>query len=230
MPPRTANSPRRSTRSTREYAAPTRPATTSSRSADAPTASSTGVRSPSPFTWGCSSERTGATTTDSGPVPASVTRVAQPPQHGQPPADRVAARAEPLVRQRLPARVVADGGGVDQVAELADQLLGLPGRGGDRKHRSAGARQAGDEERAQRLGTGQLVGGEPAVGRVGHRGGEGRVGEDDVGEAGEGHGVPVYVGKIFGPSTRRGLRLGCDGRHRRQRHEQDRIERRREAR
>ena len=41
--------------------------------------------------------------------------VHQPAQHRQPPADGVAARAEPLVRQRLPARVVGDRRRVDQV-------------------------------------------------------------------------------------------------------------------
>ena len=39
----------------------------------------------------------------------------QPPQHGQPPPHGVAARAEPLVRQRLPARVVGDRRRVDEV-------------------------------------------------------------------------------------------------------------------
>ena len=72
MPPRTANSPRFSTRSTREYAAPTSRRTTSSSSTSWPGTSSTGSRSARPLTCGWSTERTGATTTLSGPLLASV--------------------------------------------------------------------------------------------------------------------------------------------------------------
>ncbi len=72
MPPRTANSPRFSTRSTRVYAAPASRRTTSSRSAWSPTDSSTGTRSARPRTCGCSTERTGATTTRTGPLEGSV--------------------------------------------------------------------------------------------------------------------------------------------------------------
>ena len=71
MPPRTANSPRFSTRSTREYAAPASRLTTSSSSTSCPRDSSTGSRSASPLTCGCSTERTGATITLSGPLFAS---------------------------------------------------------------------------------------------------------------------------------------------------------------
>ena len=49
------------------------------------------------------------------PVARVGARMPQPPEHGQPPPDGVAARAEPLVRQRLPARVVGDRRRVDQV-------------------------------------------------------------------------------------------------------------------
>ena len=73
-----------------------------------PTASSTGSRSPRPGTCGWSTERTGATTTESGPLAAASPGWREPAQHGQPAADGVAAGAEPLVRQRLPARVVGD--------------------------------------------------------------------------------------------------------------------------
>ena len=62
-------------------------------------------------------------------------RVPEPAQHGEPAADRVAARAQPLVRQRLPARVVADQRRVDQVAQRRDQVLGLAGGRGHRQHR-----------------------------------------------------------------------------------------------
>ena len=72
IPPRTANSPRFSTRSTRVYAASARRRTTSSSGASTPGVSSTGSRSPSPFTCGWSTERTGATTTLRGPLVSSV--------------------------------------------------------------------------------------------------------------------------------------------------------------
>ena len=71
IPPRTANSPRFSTSSTRAYARSTRRRTTSSGSTSWPCTSRTGSRSPSPRTCGCSSERTGATTTSTGPAPGS---------------------------------------------------------------------------------------------------------------------------------------------------------------
>ncbi|CPU67756.1 Uncharacterised protein [Mycobacteroides abscessus] len=67
MPPRTANSPRRSTMSTRVYAAATSRSATSVRSAVVPACSSTGSRSPSPSTTGCRSARTGMTSTRTGP-------------------------------------------------------------------------------------------------------------------------------------------------------------------
>ena len=71
MPPRTANSPRRSTRSTRWYAAPASRSTTSSSSTESPTCSCTGRRSASPATCGCSTDRTGATRILIGPVVSS---------------------------------------------------------------------------------------------------------------------------------------------------------------
>ena len=64
-----------------------------------------------PPTCGCSTARTGATTTVSGPdLGSPVVRVGQPAQHGQPPPDGVGARREPLVRQRLPGREVGRAG------------------------------------------------------------------------------------------------------------------------
>ncbi len=70
MPPRTANSPRRVTMSTREYAAPARRATSCWKSYSWPVRSVTGFMAPSPATTGCSTERTGATTTRSGCSPS----------------------------------------------------------------------------------------------------------------------------------------------------------------
>ena len=84
--------------------------TTSSRSTSSPARSATGSSSPRPLTCGCSTERTGATTTWTGPCSASsASRVREPAQDGEPAADGVAARAEPLVRQRLPGRELDDG-------------------------------------------------------------------------------------------------------------------------
>ena len=80
-----------------------------------PGASSTGSRSASPFTWGWSTERTGATTTWSGPLLRLGAGVLDPAQHGEAPTDGVAARAQPLVRERLPGRVERDRAGLEQV-------------------------------------------------------------------------------------------------------------------
>lgn len=71
MPPRTANSPRFSTSSTRAYAAAASASTTAPRSAFCPLRSATGTRSPRPCTCGWSTERTGATTTFTGPAVGS---------------------------------------------------------------------------------------------------------------------------------------------------------------
>ncbi len=71
MPPRTANSPRFSTSSTRAYAAAARASTISFRSAVCPVRRATGSRSPRPLTCGWSTDLTGATTTETGPVSGS---------------------------------------------------------------------------------------------------------------------------------------------------------------
>ncbi len=71
MPPRTANSPRFSTSSTRAYAAAARASTISSRSTLCPGFRETGSRSPRPLTCGWSTDLTGATTTETGPVSGS---------------------------------------------------------------------------------------------------------------------------------------------------------------
>ncbi len=115
-------------------------------------------------------------------------RVAQPPQHGQPPTDRVTARAEAFVGQRLPAGVVAHQVGVEEVAERLDQVLGLAGGRRHRQHGAAGVDQAADHERPQGRRAGQVDRGQGAGARVGDRGGQRGVGEDGVGEAGKAHG------------------------------------------
>ncbi len=71
MPPRTANSPRRSTRSTRAYAAAARSSTTFSRGASSPADNATGRSSPRPLAIGWRTARTGATTTARAPCETS---------------------------------------------------------------------------------------------------------------------------------------------------------------
>ena len=92
MPPRTANSPRLVTRSTRAYAmSASRRTTVVQVGARRRRRSSTGSRSPRPLSCGCSTDRTGATTTRERP--RARLGVGQPAQHGQPPADGVASGA-----------------------------------------------------------------------------------------------------------------------------------------
>ena len=58
----------------------------------------------------------------------------QPAQHGQAPADRVGARRQPFVRERLPAGVERDGVGAEQAGQRLGEVLGLPAGRGDREH------------------------------------------------------------------------------------------------
>ena len=114
--------------------------------------------------------------------------VTDPAENRQAAADRVAARAQPFVREGLPAGVVADQAGVDQVTELGDEVLGLAGGRRHREHRPAGVDEAPDRERSQRSRTGQVERGDGR--RVGQRAGQGRVGQDGIGQSGEVHGFP----------------------------------------
>ena len=137
-----------------------------------------------------------------------VARVAQPAEHGQPAPDRVAARAEPLVRQRLPAGVVADGRRVEEVAERLDEVLGLARGRGHGEHGAARADQPGDDVGPHRLGTGEVERPDRAVPGVGHRRREGGVREDGVGEAGEVHrGSEAGAGNTSAPGQR--MTGGC---------------------
>ena len=194
--PRSAGRRRRCRRGprTRRASPPGRPACTPRRPAGVrrrrarpgwPTASSTGSRSPSPLTCGCSIDRTGATTTDSGPLAASGAGC-----HSR----RSTASRRPTVSlrglsrscgQRLPARVVADPGRVDQVAERGDQVLGLPRRGGDGEHGRLGAHAARPPgtAAAPSARSGRACGRRRRAAAIA-RAGSG-VGEDGVGEAGE---------------------------------------------
>lgn len=191
MPPRTANSPRFSTSSTREYAAAARPSTISFRSALWPLRSATGSRSPRPLTCGWSTERIGATTTLTGPSGrVVVARVREAAQYGEAAADGVGAGREPLVRQGLPGGVLGDRVGVEERAERGGQVLGLPpGRrdGQDRAPRVTGER--GDGERPRGGGPDQVDVRAVPVGGGLHRLGEGRVLDDYIKQAVQAHGA-----------------------------------------
>ena len=163
MPPRTANSPRFSTRSTRCTPRPRAGVRRrrARRCRPAPARPARGRRGR--LTCGCSIERTGATTTCSGPVAASAPGWTQPAQHGQPPADGVAARAaaaraagSPSSGSRRPRR------GRRAIPSSLGQLLGLASGGRDQQDR-APARGP-----ARRPGT--------AAGRPGPSGRAGRAG------------------------------------------------------
>ena len=84
--------------------------------------------------------------------------VPQAAQHGEATADGVAARAEPLVRERLPARVVGDRVGVDEVGELLDEVLGLSRGGGDGEDGATALDEAVHHERAHGRRPGQVEG------------------------------------------------------------------------
>ena len=118
--------------------------------------------------------------------------VLEPAQHGQPATHGVAARAEPLVGQRLPGRVERDGVGVEQVGELGGEVLGLAHRRRDDEDRAAGVDQALDHERSQGRGTGQVEG-RQTVARVVHRPGERGVAQDHLGEAGKPPGLGHHL-------------------------------------
>ena len=124
--------------------------------------------------------------------------VRQPPQHRQPAADGVAARAEPLVGQRLPGRVERDGVRVEQRTELLDEVLGLADGGGDREHRAVGPHQAVDHERTERGRPGEVEGAHHAAAGVGDRLVEGGVSKDGVGQTrkgGSGEGQDRLLGR-----------------------------------
>jgi hypothetical protein len=90
--------------------------------------------------------------------------VGEPPQHGEPAADRVGPGREALVRQRLPRREDRYTAGVDQAAERVGQVVGLAAGGSDGQHRPGGSAEvggAGDgghDERPERGRCGQVEG------------------------------------------------------------------------
>jgi len=81
-------------------------------------------------------------------------RVCEPTTHGESASDGVGAGGQPLVRQRLPARVERDRRRRQQAAQRADQVLGLATGRGDGQHRPAGASPARHLPRARRRRTG----------------------------------------------------------------------------
>jgi hypothetical protein len=87
--------------------------------------------------------------------------VAQAPQHPEPPAHRLDARADPLERQGLPGREQLDPVVAEVGAEVVRQPLGLGGgRDGEHDRPPPGqAGQAGDDEGAGRLADGEGRGG-----------------------------------------------------------------------
>ena len=184
MPPRTANSPRFSTRSTREYAAPTSRRTTSSSSTSWPGLQLDRLEVGQPLHLRLEHGTDRRHDDLERTVVGVAAGVLDPAQHGQPAADGVAARAQPLVRQRLPGRVERDRVGVEQVLELLGEVLGLAHGRGDDQHRAAGVDEPAHHERPQRRGTGEVERAHARLGVV-HRLGEHGFTEDEVGQAGD---------------------------------------------
>ena len=109
----------------------------------------TGRSSPSPLEIGLEDGSHRGDDDGRGAVPVvGGLRVGQAPQHRQALADGVAARAEPLVRERLPRREVADDPSAEAGLECGLEVLRLAARRGDGEDGGArcGAVRAGDEE------------------------------------------------------------------------------------
>ena len=70
---------------------------------------------------------------------ARLGRVGEPPQHRDPPPDRVGLRGEPLMRQGLPAGEAGHAARGQERAEGRGQVVGLAGGGGDREHEAVGS-------------------------------------------------------------------------------------------
>ena len=87
-------------------------------------------------------------------------RVRQPAQDGEAATDGVAARAQPLVRQRLPGRELDDRARLEQVTQGGGELLRLTAGRGDGEHRPAGP--GGQRRQRERADPGR--GGEVEIG------------------------------------------------------------------
>ncbi|CAM5275515.1 hypothetical protein SGRIM128S_04483 [Streptomyces griseomycini] len=133
--------------------------------------------------------------------------VGQAAQHGQAAADGVAAGAEPLVRQRLPRRVLHDPLRRDQGAQRRGQVLRLASR---RRHRQDGAArvpgQGGDREGAGRGRADQVDVHAVAVGGRRDRFREGGVLDDGVEQTVQAHSGRFPSGGVQhdGPDARCG--------------------------
>ncbi len=190
MPPRTANFRRASRRvrrgRTRPRRAP-RPSRSDRRSARCAARRAPGRRAP--CTCGCSTERTGATTTDTGPVSGSSvlgwarrrsTARRRPTVSERGEAARAAASPTTGTRRRRPAAAAS---------AAPRQVLGLAAGGGDGQHgplRLAGERR--HREGARRGRAHEVDVHAVAVARGLHRFGEGRVLDDGVEQSVQAHG------------------------------------------
>ncbi len=133
----------------------------------------------------------------------------EPAQHGQPPADRVRPRGQPLVRQRLPGRVADHLVGGQQAAQGVEQVLGVAAGRRDGQHRAAGAaavgvgRERGGDERAQGRWRGEVERGHPGRGDgSAHGPAEGGIGQDGVEQSGQRHGGSWPPGQRGNPRSR----------------------------
>ena len=195
MPPRTANSPRRSTMSTRTYAAATRAVASSvevdvltDREADRlQVAESLDLRLQHAADRGDDHLRR-----------RQFVVVGEPSQDGQAPADGVGARAQPLVRQGLPGRVVGDLVRLEQRLQRLGQVLGLPERRGDQEHRHVGTapldarREGGRDDRPHGRRRRQVERMERPGLQVRDRTAEGGFGAEEIDESRKGHRETLY--------------------------------------
>ncbi|CAM5230959.1 hypothetical protein SALBM217S_03461 [Streptomyces griseoloalbus] len=114
--------------------------------------------------------------------------VGQAPQHGEAAAHGVAAGAEPLVRQRLPRRVLHDPLGREEGAQGGRQVLRLASRRRHGEHGAAGVTgQGGDGEGAGRGRADEVDVHAVAVGGGGDRFREGGVLDDGVEQTVQAH-------------------------------------------
>ena len=114
-------------------------------------------------------------------------------QHLQASTDGVRAGAEPLVRQRLPGRVVGDVVGSEQGPDRRGDLFGLTVGRGDHQDRTVGTAHRGRgsdrrrQERADRRRHRQVQGARRRRARISQRVGEGGLGGELPNESREGH-------------------------------------------
>jgi len=199
MPPRTANSPRRSTRSTRAYAAPGELAAaldqvdTRVRRAGEPADHVVELDLLSGdevdrFEVGQAlhlrlHDRADGRDDDLGALVAAVDDAAQ---HGEAAADGVRTRRQALVRERLPGREDRDGLRADERRDGGGQRVGLALGGGDGDRDAGAVAEGGGDERLQG-GRGRELGTVGALAQVGDERGEMGLGGDGRGQLGLDH-------------------------------------------